>query len=113
MTTINCTKTVMQKFWIDLDGNLLPVGDDLAHEEWAHQHGHELEALLDAGWVRVQAVIPPYCYLDFRKPLTPAQAETIRTLLKEQFRQIVVEFGGETKTFVDADEALAWLMGRQ
>jgi hypothetical protein len=48
----NRTKKEMhQKLWIDLNGNAISVHD--CHEEWANQHGHELEALLNAGWVRV------------------------------------------------------------
>jgi hypothetical protein len=102
----------MTKLWIDLDGNLIPVGDDLSHEEWGQQHGHELEELLDGGWVRIQAVIPPYLYLDFRRRLTAAQAVAVRSLFEDRFEQIVVEFAGEARSFTDGGEAMAYALSR-
>jgi hypothetical protein len=102
----------MHKLWIDLDGTLIPVGDDLAHEEWANRHGHGLEELLDAGWVRVQAVIPPYLYLDFRRRLTAAQAVAVRKLFEDRFEQIVVEFANVPKSFVDGGEAMEYALSR-
>jgi hypothetical protein len=73
-----------RKLWIDLEGNLIPVPD--CHEEWANDHGHELEALLDAGWVRVQDVPPDYLYLDFRLPLMAGQAVAVRTLFGNRIK---------------------------
>jgi hypothetical protein len=89
----------MNKHWIDLQGIAIPVSD--SHEEWANQHGHELETLLDQGWIRVQNVPPPYLYLDYRLPLNAPQAAAVRGLLENRFEQIVVEFGGEVRRFVD------------
>src|SRR5947209_2711946 len=94
-TVLDCTKSIMTKFWIDPEGTLHPVGDDLSHEEWSQQHGHELEELLDGGFVRIQAVIPPYLYLDFRRRLTAAQAVAVRKLFEDRFEQVVVDFRGD------------------
>jgi hypothetical protein len=104
-TTINCTKIVMHKLWIDLEGNLLPVGDDLSHEEWANQHGHELEGLLDGGWVRVQAVPPPYLLINFHVCLNAAQAVAVGRLFEDRFAVVVIEFRGESRSFGDGEEA--------
>ncbi len=105
-------RAVMHKLWIDLDGTPIPVADDLSHEEWANQHGHELEALLDAGWMRIQAVIPPYLYLDFRRRLTAAQAKAVAVLFGNRFDQIVVEFAGVARSFTDGEAAMAWMLGK-
>lgn len=107
---LDCTKTVMTKLWLDLEGNLIPVADDLSHEEWGQQHGHELEELLDGGFVRIQAVIPPYLYLDFRRRLTAAQAVVVRKLFEDRFDQIVVEYAGVARSFVDAEEAMEFTL---
>lgn len=105
-TVLDCTKIIMTKFWIVPDGTLHPVGDDLSHEEWGQQHGHELEELLDAGYLRVQAIIPPYLYLDFRRRLTAAQTVAVRKLFEDRFDQIVVEFGGVASSFTQGEEAM-------
>jgi hypothetical protein len=102
--------TLPTKLWIDLDGNLIPVAD--SHEQWANQHGHELEALLDAGWVRVQNVPPPYLLIDFHLPLNAAQVKAVSVLLETPFSLYVVEFCGEARSFVDGKEAMALVMGR-
>jgi hypothetical protein len=101
----------MQKLWINLDGSFIPVLD--SHEEWANRHGFELEALLDAGWVRVQAVIPPYLYLDFRLRLTAAQAVAVGILLQNRYEQVVIEFRGEARCFTDSGEAMRHALGRE
>lgn len=93
-----------QKLWLDLDGNLIPVQD--SHEEWANAHGHELESLLDSGWVRVQNVPPSYLYLDFLTALNARQAAAVGVLFESRFAQVVVEFRGESRTFTDQDDAL-------
>jgi hypothetical protein len=108
-TVLDCTKIIMTKFWIDPEGNLIPVID--SHEEWANRHGFELEALLDAGWVRVQNVPPPYLLIDFHVPLTAAQAVAVRKLFEDRFEQVVIDFRGEARSFVDGEEAKAWLKG--
>jgi hypothetical protein len=100
------------KLWIDIEGNLIPVQD--SHEEWANRHGHELEALLDAGWVRVQDVPPAYLYLDFRLPLKAGQAVAVgRLLLDDGFDRIIVEVAGVVLEFGDTEEAMGCVMGRQ
>lgn len=101
----------MTKLWIDLEGNLIPVGDDLSHEEWANQHGQELEALLDAGWVRVQNVPPPYLLIDFQVPLNAAQAVAVERFFENRFDQVVIEFRCEARSFVNWEEALAHVLG--
>jgi hypothetical protein len=75
----------MQKLWLDLDGNLIPVGDDLSHEQWANRHGQEHETLLDAGWIRVQNLPPSYLFFDFRLPLNAAQAKAVGMLFQRIF----------------------------
>ena len=98
-----------KKLWLDLDGNQIPVLD--SHEEWANAHGHELESLLDAGWVRVQNVPPSYLYLDFRLALNTRQAVTVGVLFENRFEQVVVEFRGEIRTFTHQDDALRHVGG--
>ena len=83
------------------------------HEESANQHGHELEALLDAGWIRVQAVLPPYLLIDFLVPLNAAQIVAVGQLFENQFDQIVIEFVGETRSFVDGEEAMRYALGKE
>jgi hypothetical protein len=83
------------------------------YEEWANQHGHELEALLDAGWNRVQAVLPPYLLIDFLFPLNAAQIVAVGRLFVNQFEQIVIEFVGETTSFADAEEAMRYAVGKE
>jgi hypothetical protein len=100
----------MHKLWIDLEGTAIPVHD--SHEEWANQHGHELEALLDAGWIRVQSVPSPYLLIDFQVPLNAAQAVAVGVLFEDRFLQIVVEFAGEARSFEDGEEAMGWVRGR-
>jgi hypothetical protein len=51
---LDCTKIVMSKFWIDPHGTLIPVGDDLSHEEWANAHGYEQEKLLAQSYCSVE-----------------------------------------------------------
>jgi hypothetical protein len=102
----------MRKLWIDLEGNHIPVPD--SHEEWANRHGHELEELLDAGWVRVQDVPPLYLNLDFRLPLNEGQADAVGRLLRDDgFGRIVVEVAGVVREFGDAAEAMGCLTGRR
>jgi hypothetical protein len=91
--------TVVRKLWIDLEGIPIPVSD--SHEQWAQEHGCELEDLLDKGWVRVQAVPPPYLYLDYQLRLNALQAVAVGQLFDDRFEQIVVEFGGIVRSFVD------------
>jgi hypothetical protein len=98
----------MNKLWIDLQGIAIPVPD--SHEEYANSIGHELEDLLETGWVRVQSVPPPYLYLDFRLPLNALQIAAVRGLLENRFKQIVVEFGGEVRRFLDRVEAMEWAL---
>jgi hypothetical protein len=93
-----------QKLWLDLDGTLIPVQD--SHEEWANARGHELETLLEAGWVRIQNVPPSYLYIDFRITLNASQAVCVRVLFENQFELVVVEFRGESRSFTDKDDAL-------
>ena len=100
----------MYKFWIDLEGNRIPVSD--SHEEWANEHGHELEGLLDTGWVRVQNVPPSYLFLDFRLPLNAAQAVAVGLLSQNRFERVVVEYRGVVREFVDGDEAMGDALGR-
>ncbi len=45
----------MHILWID-SRCFNPFGDDLSHEEWAKQHGNDLETLLPAGWDWAQKV---------------------------------------------------------
>ena len=97
-----------RKLWIDLDGVQIPVSD--SHEEWANQYGVELEALLALGWVCVQSVPPPYLYLQFCLRLNALQAATVRVLLQNRFEQIVVEFEGVTRSFVDGGEEMEYVM---
>lgn len=100
----------MNKLWINLDGDLIPVGDNLSHEEWANQHGHELETLLNAGWVRVQNVPPPYLLIDFRLPLNAAQAKAVSVLFENRFEHVVIEYQGESRSFVDGEEAMKYAL---
>lgn len=102
--------TLPAKIWIDTQGTVHPVLD--SHEEWANSHGVELEDLQVQGWVRVQSVIPPYCYLDFHVPLTAAQAKAVAVLFENRYDQIVLEFRDETTSFVDGEEAMAWIIGK-
>jgi hypothetical protein len=99
----------MRKLWIDPDGNPIPVQD--SHEEWANRQGHELEELLDSGWVRVQDVPPTYLFLDFRLPLKAGQAKAVVVHFENQFEQVVIEFKGEARSFRDAEEALSYALG--
>jgi hypothetical protein len=85
----------MKKLWIDLEGIAIPVPE--SHEEYANSIGHELEALLDKGWVRVQSVPPLYLLIDFQLRLNALQAATVRGLLQNRFEQIVVEFACHVK----------------
>jgi hypothetical protein len=102
----------MHKLWIDLEGNLIPVQD--CHEEWANKQGCELEDLLAKGWVRVQSVPPQYLLIDFLFPLNAMQAVAVVQLFEDRFEQIVVEIGGEARSFVDGEKALnyAFNVGR-
>jgi hypothetical protein len=100
----------MQKLWIDLQGILHPVPD--SHEEWANRHGHELEALLDAGWVRVQLVPPPYLLIDFKVRLNAAQVGVVGRLFENRFSVVVVEFGGVVREFTDGEEAMGYVLVR-
>jgi hypothetical protein len=102
--------TLPAKLWIDPEGTVHAVHD--SHEEWANAHGHELESLLDAGWVRVQSVPPPYLLIDFHVPLNAAQAIAVARLFEDRYDQIAVEFRGEARSFVDGEEAMAWVLGR-
>jgi hypothetical protein len=102
--------TIPAKIWIDTQGNLIPVDD--SHEEWANAQGQELEALLDAGWLRVQNVPPPYLLIDFHRPLNAAQAVAVSKLFEDRFDQIVVEFRGVARSFVGADEAMKYALSR-
>ncbi len=98
-----------RKLWIDPAGKRNPVRD--GHEDWAHRHGHELEDLLDAGWVRVQAVPPAYLYLDLCRPITEPQAMAVARLFKKRYEQVVIEFVGEVREFADGNEALRCVLG--
>lgn len=102
--------TLPAKIWIDTQGTVHPVND--SHEQWANANGFELEDLQAQGWVRVQSVIPPYCYLDFHVPLNAAQGKAVSVLFESRFEQIVVEFRDEARSFVDGEEAMAWVIGR-
>lgn len=108
--SIDCTKTVMAKLWIDLDGNLIAVPDSISHEEYAHSIGQELESLLAQGWLRIQKVPPPYLLIDFHIPLNAAQAMAVGVLFENRFSVYVVEFRGEAREFRDAGDAMAWVM---
>ncbi len=99
------------KIWIDTQGNLTPVLD--SHEQWANQHGHEIEELLAQGWVRVQNVPPPYLLIDFHVPLNAAQAKAVGVLFENRFEQVVVEYQGEARGFVDGEEALEYALSRK
>ena len=99
-----------RKFWLDLDGNLLPVHE--SHEEFANAMGLELEDLLAQGWLRIQNVPPPYIYLDFHLPLNARQAKAVVMLFQNRFEQVVIEFRCEARSFRDGEEAMAWVMGR-
>jgi len=87
------------KLWIDLEGTQIPVSD--SHEQWANEHGVELETLLVKGWVRVQAVPPPYLLIDFQVPLNALQAVAVAVLFEDRFEQVVVESEGIVRSFVD------------
>lgn len=100
----------MHRVWIDLEGTLLPVHD--SHEEFANPMCQELEALLDAGWVRVQNVPPHYLLIDFKVRLTAAQAEAVGRLFENRFEQVVIEYQGVARSFVDGEEALMHALGR-
>lgn len=110
---LNCTKTLImhdhQKLWLDLEGNLHPVPDSHSHEEWANEHGHELEDLLAQGWCRIQ-ITHAYLYIDFKVRLNAAQAKAVGTLLEGRNGQVVVEFGGESRSFEDGVEAMTFLL---
>lgn len=92
-------RQVMHKLWIDLHGIVIPVQD--SHEEFANAMGLELETLLDAGWVRVQNVPPPYLLIDFQVPLTAAQAKAVAVLFENRFERVVVEFREVVREFGD------------
>lgn len=100
-----------RKLWIDSEGNVIPVPE--SHEQWANEHGHDLESLLDAGWVRVQNVPPPYLYLDFRRPLNAAQAVAVKLLFENRFDRIVVEFRGLVREFGDGEEAMEYVIAEK
>ena len=53
------------------------------------------------------AVIPPYLYLDFRRRLTAAQAVAVKKLFEDRFRQVLIEFRGEARSFADGGEAMS------
>ena len=99
-----------QKFWLAPEGTLHPVQS--SHEEWANQHGQELEDLLGQGWVRVQAVVPPYLYLDFHRPLTTAQTKAVSVLFQNHFDQVVIEYQGDAQNFTDGAAALNYVLSR-
>jgi hypothetical protein len=107
---ITVPRKAMDKLWIDVEGNLIAVPDSISHEEWARAQGHELEALLDAGWVRVQNVPLSYLFLDFKLPLNALQAAAVGVLFEDRFVQIVVESGGEVREFVDGEEAMGYVL---
>jgi hypothetical protein len=118
MARVNCTKKAMttdpqnqRRLWIDPDGNLFAVPENESHEEWAIKRDSSLEALFAAGWLRVSAIIPPFCYLDFRLSLTTRQADAVKGLLTSQFHKIVVERQGDPRTFTDAEDALKFCLG--
>jgi hypothetical protein len=99
------------KIWIDTKGTVHAVLD--SHEQWANAHGFELEALLDAGWVRIQNVPPPYLLIDFHVALNAAQAKAVAVLFEYRYDQIVVEFRGVARSFVDGGEAKAWVLEKE
>jgi len=109
---IDCTKRLMQKLWVDPEGNVIPVPDSHSHEEYANSIGHELEDLLAQGWCRIQNVPPPYLLIDVHLPLTAPQAEAIRRLFENRFSVYVVEFRGVVREFGDGVVAMAWVLGR-
>lgn len=111
-TAFNCTKIVMTppaKIWIDTQGTVHPVPD--SHEEWANRHGFQLEDLQSQGWVRIQNVPPPYLLIDFHRPVNAAQAKAVAVLFENRYDKIVVEYKGEARSFVDGEEAKAWVKG--
>ena len=59
------------------------------------------------------AVIPPYLYLDFRRRLTAAQAVAVKKLFEDRFQQVLIEFRGEARSFVDGGEAMRYVLGRK
>jgi hypothetical protein len=99
----------MLKTWIDLEGNLIPVTE--SHNEWAVKRGHELESLLDGGWVRVQSVPPPYPLIDLKVRLNALHAVAVGQLFENRHEQILVEVGGIVLTFGDGEEALEHVLG--
>jgi hypothetical protein len=102
----------MTKLWIDPEGTLHPVGDDLSHEQWANRHKNAaLETLLQAGWIRVQMVVPRYLYLDYQLPLTEGQVTSVARLFENQVAVVLVDFGGESMTFADTAEAKRFVLG--
>lgn len=101
-----------QKLWIDTQGVVYPVPESLSHEEWANQQKHaELEGLLEAGWVRVQVVVPRYLYLDYHLPLTEGRATSVAKLFENQVAVVLVDFKGESMTFADTVEARKFVLG--
>jgi hypothetical protein len=103
--------TLPAKIWIDPQGTVHPVLD--SHEEWANQHGQELEDLQAQGWLRIQNVPPPYLLIDFHRPLNAAQAKAVSLLFETPFSLYLVEFCGEATEFVDGQEALQCILGRE
>jgi hypothetical protein len=87
----------MDKLWIDLEGKLIAFSE--SHEESANQHGHELESLLDHGWVRIQNVPPHYLLIDFKVRLNAKQAVAVGQLFENQFDQVVIEHGEEAMRY--------------
>ena len=56
---------------------------------------------------------PPYLLIDFHVPLNAAQAEAVKRLFENRFQQVLIEFRGEARSFVDGGEAIRYVLGRK
>ena len=78
-------------FWLNNNGNLLPVPLTMGHEEYAQKVlNSELEELFRQGCVRIQAM-PQYLLIDFRRKTSRNQANALlQAFESKQFAQIIV-----------------------
>jgi len=101
------------KFWIDLAGVVHAVAT--CHEEWAgEERGTSLEALLQAGWVRVQAFPGKYLFVDHgREAVSPVQGPALEGFFLDPagrpipYGRLLVERDGEEGEFGKGENAAA------
>lgn len=101
------------KFWIDPAGTVHAV--PTCHEEWADEkRGKSLEALLDGGWIRVQAFPGRYLFVDHgQAAIRPVQRPALECFfyapggLPVLYDRMVIECNGEEGDFRKGENAAA------